>query len=99
MFRESILAAIFVAFGISAAVAAQQERDVTRGELLYSTHCIACHTTQVHWRDRKLATDWTSLQAEVRRWQDVSGLGWNNQDIAQVTRYLNALHYYYPAPD
>ncbi len=99
MVRESILAAVFVAFGISAAVAAQPERDATRGELLYSTHCIACHTTQVHWRDKKLATDWTSLQAEVRRWQNVAGLGWSNQDIAQVARYLNALHYRYPAPD
>ena len=99
MIRGSILAAAFVAFGIPASVAAQPTRDATRGELLYSTHCIACNTTKVHWRDRKLATDWTSLQAQVRRWQEVSGLGWNNQDIAQVARYLNALHYHYPAPD
>ena len=28
-----------------------------RGELLYDTHCRGCHTEQVHWRDKKLATE------------------------------------------
>jgi len=78
---------------------AQPMRHATRGELLYSTHCIACHTAEVHWREKKLVTDWTSLQAEVRRWQAVSGLGWSNEDIAEVARHLNALYYHYPTPD
>ena len=93
-----MLAALFVLFG-SLDVDAQPMRDATRVELLYSTHCIACHSAQVHWRDKKLATDWTSLQLEVRRWQGVLGLGWSNGDIAEVARYLNALYYRYPAPD
>jgi hypothetical protein len=70
--------------------------DATRGGLLYSTHCIACHTTQVHWREKKLATDWTSLQSQVRRWQGVSKLGWSNEDIEEVARYLNVMYYHYP---
>lgn len=60
----------------------------SRGELLYSTHCIACHTTQMHWRDKKVATDWTSLKFQVRRWQDASSLRWSESDIQDVTRYL-----------
>lgn len=94
-----MLAALFVLFGSLIDVDAQPMRDATRGELLYSTHCIACHSAEVHWRDKKLATDWTSLQLEVRRWQGVLGLGWSNGDIAEVARYLNALYYRYPAPD
>lgn len=31
--------------------------DAVRGELLYATHCIACHSDKVHWRDKKLVTD------------------------------------------
>ena len=81
------------------AALAQPAMPAARGELLYSTHCIACHTTRVHWREKKLATDWTSLQSEVHRWQRNSGLGWSNQDIAEVARYLNALHYHYAVPD
>jgi len=68
----------------------------SRGELLYSTHCIACHTTQMHWRDKKVATDWTSLKFQVRRWQDASSLSWSESDIQEVTRYLNESIYRYP---
>ncbi len=69
------------------------------GELLYSTHCLACHNTQVHWREKKLATDWASLQAEVRRWQQLSKLDWSEYDVEVVTGYLNDLHYRYPPPN
>ena len=70
-----------------------------RGAALYDLHCGGCHTAQVHWRDNKLATDWSTLRAQVRRWQGNQGLGWNEPDIDAVTRYLNALHYRYPAQD
>lgn len=93
------LAALFIAGGVSAGAFAQPLRDASRGELLYSTHCIQCHGSQVHWREKKLATDWSGLQAQVRRWQGVAGLEWRNEDIAEVARYLNALHYHYPMQD
>ena len=67
----------------------------SRGELLYSTHCIGCHTSQVHWRDNKLATDWNSLEAQVRRWQAANMLQWNEDDIGDVTRYLNDSYYHF----
>lgn len=67
-----------------------------RGELLYDTHCKACHTEQVHWRDNRLATDWFSLVAQVRRWQEAGSLGWADDDIVDVARFLNANIYRYP---
>ena len=69
-----------------------------RGELLYSTYCDACHTEQVHWREKKVATNWASLVAEVRRWQANAKLECSRDDIEAVARYLNALHYHYPLP-
>ncbi|MDO9450141.1 MAG: cytochrome c [Rugosibacter sp.] len=98
MLQKSILVTLFVLFS-NLADAAQPVRDATRGELLYSTHCIACHSAQVHWRNKRLATDWISLRTEVYRWQKFSGLGWGDDDVAAVARYLNALHYHYPVPD
>lgn len=68
----------------------------TRGELLYTTHCIACHNSQMHWRDQRLATDWASLRAQVRRWQGVAKLGWSDDDILEVARHLNDRIYRYP---
>lgn len=75
---------------------AQPEPGVTRGELLYRTHCIACHTTQMHWRDQRRATDWNSLKAQVRRWQATAQLGWSESDIAEVARHLNDTIYRFP---
>lgn len=94
MHRKSILVLLFGLFS-QCALAAEPARDASRGELLYTTHCIACHTTKVHWREKKLATDWTTLQAQVSRWQANSSLGWGKADITEVARYLNELFYHY----
>jgi len=67
-----------------------------RGELLYSTYCNACHTIQVHWREKKAATDRRTLVAEVRRWQANAGLEWSTNDVDAVATYLNAIYYHYP---
>jgi len=99
MFQRLILAVLFVFFGNSANADTQLIHNVTRGELLYSTHCIACHSTKIHWRENKLASDWSSLQSEVQRWQGIARLGWDNEDIENVARYLNATYYRYPMPD
>lgn len=72
---------------------AQDSYRKTRGELLYSTHCIACHTSKMHWREQKLAADWNSLEAQVRRWQATIGLGWSKEEISDVAQYLNDAYY------
>jgi hypothetical protein len=63
--------------------------SISRGELLYTTHCIACHSTQVHWRDSKRAADWESLKLQVRYWQMTAGLQRSGADVVGVARYLN----------
>lgn len=73
--------------------------DAGRGELLYATHCIGCHNSQVHWRDKKLATDWPHLLAEIRHWEGFARLGWTGDDVTAVAKYLNAMHYHYAPPD
>jgi mono/diheme cytochrome c family protein len=100
MTRSQMLLAACAA-ALTAAVAVAQttpKTDAPRAQLLYSTHCIGCHTAQVHWRDKKLATDWTSLRAQVRRWQANTSLGWSDEEIVEVTRYLNARYYHFQPP-
>jgi mono/diheme cytochrome c family protein len=82
----------------SSPAAAQAESAATRGELLYATQCVECHNSQVHWRDRRLATDWDSLAAQVRRWQASALLRWSDADIMEVTRYLNDAIYRFAPP-
>ncbi|MDO9073056.1 MAG: cytochrome C [Rubrivivax sp.] len=86
------LLAVCCSVGLSAAWAQ------SRGELLYGTHCLACHNTEMHWRDKKQVTDWPSLRAQVRRWQAADQLAWSDDDIEQVARHLNELFYRLPLP-
>ena len=91
-----IIAVLTVSLGVPSGANAQPEASKTRGELLYTTHCIACHDKQIHWRDKKIASDWGSLKAQVSHWQEVAGLMWSDGDIAEVARYLNDRDYHYP---
>ena len=88
---------LFTALALIGALVPSRSCDAaeSRGELLYSTHCVACHSAQVHWRDRKLATDLRSLEAQVRNWQAASGLRWSDEDVTEVTRYLDDRFYHF----
>jgi len=94
-----LMAAAWAAGSIAAAAQSAPGATEGPGALLYSTHCGGCHTTQAHWRDGSLVTDWASLDAQVRRWQNNSGLRWSDDDVAAVVRYLNAAFYRFPAPE
>ncbi len=96
MIARWMFALLLLSLGIPAIGYAQPNKDAARGELLYTTHCITCHSTEIHWRDKTIAKDLIGLNVQVRRWQGISGLGWSDGDIAEVTRYLNTLHYHYP---
>ena len=70
----------------------------SRGELLYTTHCIKCHSTQMHWRAQRRATDLATLEEQVRLWQGRAMLSWDEDDIAAVTHYLNQRIYRFDRP-
>ena len=101
MGRRMVLArgvAAAAAFGFAVVLAqAPSGAADARGELLYATHCVACHSVQIHWRAQKRVADWASLRAEVRRWATNVGLGWSDDEVTDVARYLNATVYRLPA--
>jgi len=81
--------------GLIALLAASSAQAQSRGELLYSTHCIGCHTTEMHWRDNRAATDWPGIVLQVGRWQSANSLSWSRQDVVAVARYLNDSFYHF----
>jgi len=70
--------------------------DVQRGRLLYETHCSACHTTQVHWRDKHIVMSRADLLYQVTRWQKNAGQDWSSEEINDVAAYLNETFYQMP---
>ena len=98
MQRTSAIALLAALLALSGTAKAQSTPEPTRGELLYTTHCVACHNARVHWRDQRLAKDWKTLRAQVRRWQGIQKLRWTEEDISEVARYLNTFYYNFPPP-
>jgi mono/diheme cytochrome c family protein len=84
-----------VSAGVVTLLTAFAAHAQSRGELLYSTHCIGCHTTEMHWRDGRAATDWRDVVAQVGKWQSANSLSWNEQDVLAVARYLNESFYHF----
>lgn len=87
--------ALVLLLGLGCALPAAAQ---SRGELLYNTHCLACHNDQLHWRNKRQAVDWASLTAQVRLWQATAALGWDEDDITQVALYLNDTYYRFAPP-
>lgn len=96
--RPSFLALVLAAAGPLYAQQAAPAPAPSRGELLYSNHCVECHNVQMHWRTLRLARDWDSLKYQVRRWQGEANLQWTEEDVNAVARHLNDTIYQFPVP-
>jgi mono/diheme cytochrome c family protein len=91
-------AALLAAAAMTAFAQPDLQPPPNRGQMLYATHCIECHNSQMHWRARHQARDWATLRAEVHRWQAAALLGWSDADIDEVTRHLNDTIYQFELP-
>jgi mono/diheme cytochrome c family protein len=67
--------------------------DLERGRRLYDNHCQVCHTPKVHGRVPRLPIDRADLRAIVNAWQRSENLRWNEQDVEDVTEFLNRTRY------
>lgn len=72
-----------------------KETAKTRGQLLYETHCIACHESGLHVRERRKARNIAEINQWVGRWVGYQKLNWGIEDIQEVANYLNRQFYQY----
>ncbi len=67
----------------------------SRGELLYSNHCLMCHESIVHIREKRHARNLATLRSAILRWSQELELKWSPRDIEDVVLYLNLRYYHY----
>ena len=67
-----------------------------RGQALYEMGCDACHDKSVHQRSARHAASLEEIRNYVTRWSAALGTGWRDEEIDQVTDYLNQRYYHYP---
>ncbi|MBS1191675.1 MAG: hypothetical protein H6R10_3467 [Rhodocyclaceae bacterium] len=96
MIRKTLISLLCLPLVFPAAASTQPAKGETRGQLLYAAHCHACHSSQIHWRDKKLVTNWETLLLQVRHWQAYVGPVWDRDDDVELARYLNRSIYHFP---
>ncbi len=72
--------------------------DPARGRALYESRCDSCHAESVHGRAKRVARDVESIRTWVRRWSDNLGLKWTDEEIVDVSAWLNARYYRFACP-
>lgn len=86
-----VLAAVAAALLLPAGL--PQAADAGRGQLLYENHCMVCHTSVVHVREKRKANSREEIRVWVLRWQNHLGLDWQSREIDDVVEFLNQRFY------
>lgn len=89
---------ILIAAFIAGTAVTAHAADPLRGKQLFETTCISCHEDNAFTREKRLAKDYPELRAQVQRWESNLGLHWSEEDIGDVTRYLNSTYYGFACP-
>lgn len=69
--------------------------DAHPGKILHEANCISCHDAKVYTRPERKVLDYTQLAAQVRRCDANLGSHLFDEDLAQITDYLNQAYYHY----
>ena len=77
---------VIVAGGLAMAV---QAGDVHQGKVLTDKHCQECHQSDVYTRSDRLVKTLPGLYKQVRRCEQALDLTWFDDDIDNVSTYLN----------
>jgi len=66
---------------------------VPRGQMLYENHCMSCHESVVHIRERQQVKSLQQLRARVLYWADYLQMHWGREEVEEVFIYLNDQYY------
>jgi cytochrome c553 len=70
--------------------------DLIRGKTLVEENCVRCHGSEVYTRQDRRVTTLPGLQKQVQRCEQMLELTWFDDDIDNVSSYLNQQYYKFP---
>ncbi|WP_295583582.1 cytochrome c [uncultured Lamprocystis sp.] len=64
-------------------------------DTLHEEHCIKCHGTEVYSRTDRKVTSLGGLSSQVRQCETALSLRWFDEDIDEMTTFLNDRFYHF----
>lgn len=62
---------------------------------LYDQNCVSCHGTEIYTRKDRKVTSLPALETQVQRCETALGLRWFDDDIADMSQFLNRRYYHF----
>ena len=91
---KNILLTTLTLSSIFASSFALAEGDITNGKKLFTgSKCDKCHGTEVFTRKDRKVSSLASLESQVRRCDSNLNTNWFDDEIIDVTAYLNKQYY------
>jgi len=92
MHRLSVIcAALITTLGMHPVLAA----DAANGKVLHDANCDSCHDDGVYTRKERRVTSADGLRKQVQRCEQALGLKWFDEDVDDVTAWLNDNYYHF----
>jgi len=67
--------------------------DIKNGKKLQQKNCMSCHDDSMYTRDERRVKDLSALRTQVQRCESTLGLTWFDEEVDDVTAYLNKSFY------
>ena len=93
MKHNKIFVLIPLGLGLCSPVDSAHSADPDRGKLLYENHCLECHESQVHIRERRGSSSIADVVFQIDRWQQELRLNWKVAEMNDVLKYLDEKFY------
>ena len=85
----------FITLGLAAASNPLLAADVEKGKKLQQKNCMSCHDDEMYTRDNRFIKNESSLRTQVKRCESTLGLTWFDEEVDDVTTYLNQSFYHF----
>jgi len=69
--------------------------DAKNGKKLQKKNCMSCHDDGMYTRDDRFIKKESSLRTQVQRCESTLGLKWFDEEVDDVTAYLNKSFYHF----
>ena len=68
--------------------------DIKNGKQLQQKNCMSCHDDGMYTREERRIKNLSSLHTQVLRCESTLGLKWFDEEVNDVTTYLNKTFYH-----
>lgn len=69
--------------------------DFANGKLLHNENCVRCHQSEVYTREKRMVNSYDQLVERIRQCELMAEMTWFDEEIQDVSTYLDQSYYHF----